>query len=46
MIAVTELVRLIRFKQKDNNEIKFSDYDIIQALNECIRKCGCTIRGL
>lgn len=37
MIAVAELVRLIRFKQKDNNEIKFSDYDIIQALNECIR---------
>lgn len=37
MITGTELIRLIRFKQKDNNEIKFSDYDIIQALNECIR---------
>lgn len=31
MITVAELIRLIRFKQKDNNEIKFSDYDIIQA---------------
>lgn len=37
MITVAELVRLIRFKQKDNNEIKFSDYDIIQSINECIR---------
>lgn len=37
MIAVKNLLRLIRHKQKDNNEIKFSDYDILQALNECLR---------
>lgn len=37
MIPVKKLIKLIRFKQKDNNEIRFSDYDIMQALNECIR---------
>ena len=37
MITYKELKRLIRFKEKDNNEIRFSDYDIKMALNECIR---------
>ncbi|MGE1061197.1 hypothetical protein NXG27_00905 [Megasphaera paucivorans] len=37
MISVKELMKLIRYKTKDNNAVQFSDYDIIQALNECIR---------
>lgn len=37
MIAVKKLISLIRYKQKDHNEVKFSDYDILQALNECVR---------
>ncbi len=37
MITYKELRRLIRFKEKDNNEIRFSDYDIKMAVNECIR---------
>ena len=36
-ITYKELRRLIRFKSRDNNEIRFSDYDIREALNECIR---------
>lgn len=36
-ITYKELKRLIRFKERDNNEIRFSDYDIKEALNECIR---------
>lgn len=37
MITVDSLIKGIRFKQKDNNEILFSDYDIIQSLNEALR---------
>lgn len=37
MITYKELRQLIRFKEKDNNEIRFSDYDIKMAVNECIR---------
>lgn len=37
MISVDSLIKGIRFKQKDNNEILFSDYDIIQSLNEALR---------
>ena len=36
-ISYKELRRLVRFKLRDNNEIRFSDYDIREALNECIR---------
>lgn len=36
MIAVERLVRRIRFKENDNNEIRYSDYDILQAINECV----------
>ena len=36
-IAYKELKRLIRYKLKDNNEIRFSDYDVKEAVNECIR---------
>jgi hypothetical protein len=37
VIDVKKIVRQIRTEQKDNNEIKFSDYDIFNALNKCIR---------
>lgn len=37
MIEVKDLVQSVRYKQKDHNEVKFSDYDIIQCLNEAIR---------
>lgn len=37
MIQVKELINLIRYKLKDNNAITYSDYDIMQGLNECIR---------
>ena len=37
MISYEEIKRLIRFKEKDNNEIKFSDYEVRMAVNECIR---------
>ena len=37
MITVQKIIRLVRFKEKDNDEIKFSDYDIITSLNEVIR---------
>lgn len=35
-VAVKKVIRLVRIKEKDNNEIKYSDYDILQALNEAI----------
>ncbi len=37
MIQVKELINLIRYKLKDNNAITYSDYDIMQGINECIR---------
>lgn len=37
MLKLKKVIRQIRMKNKDNNEIRFSDYDILQALNECIR---------
>lgn len=37
MITVDALIKGIRYKQKDNNEVLFSDYDIIQSLNEALR---------
>lgn len=36
-ISLNKIVRQVRIKQQDNNEIKYSDYDIINAVNECIR---------
>jgi hypothetical protein len=36
MIEVSDLVRKIRFKQKDLHEIKYSDYEILQAINEAL----------
>lgn len=37
MISVKELTNLIRYKVKDSNAVTYSDYDVIQAINECIR---------
>ncbi len=36
-IEAKRILRNVRFKLKDNNEIEYSDYDIKNALNECIR---------
>lgn len=36
-ITYKELRRLIRYKLKDNNEVRFSDYEIKEAFNECLR---------
>ena len=37
MISVKKALKMVRSKLKDNSEILFSDYDIINALSECIR---------
>lgn len=37
MISVKKVLKMARSKLKDNSEILFSDYDIINALSECIR---------
>ena len=37
MIKAKKILRLIRNKVKDNNEVQFSDYDVLDAMNECIR---------
>ena len=36
-MTVDEIIRGVRFKQKDNNEVNFSDYDILGSLNEALR---------
>lgn len=37
MISVANLIQGVRYKQHDNNEVLYSDYDIIQSLNEALR---------
>lgn len=37
MITAAELKRLIRYKAGDNNEVTYSDYDVLQAINETLR---------
>lgn len=37
MVTFKRVLRMVRHKQNDNNEIKYSDYDILAAVNECIR---------
>lgn len=37
MIKAKKILRLIRSKVKDNNEVTYSDYDVLDAMNECIR---------
>ena len=37
MITAAELKRLVRYKAGDNNEVKYSDYDVLQAINEVLR---------
>jgi len=36
-INVKELIYKIRYKAKDFNELLYSDFDILEAVNECIR---------
>lgn len=36
MIETKKIIAKIRYKQKDVDEVKYSDYDILQALNECL----------
>lgn len=36
-IPYKEIKKIIRFKERDNNEVRFSDYDIKLAVNEVIR---------
>ena len=35
-ITFKELNRLIRFKTKDFNETRFSDFEIRESINECL----------
>lgn len=37
MIAVKDIMAEVRYKEHDNNEVRFSDYDIIKCLNEALR---------
>lgn len=37
MISVNKLIRQIRYKVKDTDETKYSDYDVYNALNEALR---------
>lgn len=36
-ITYKEVRKLVRYKLKDNNEVRFSDYEIKEAFNECLR---------
>lgn len=36
-IAYKDIRKIVRFKEQDNNELRFSDYDIKMAVNEVIR---------
>ena len=37
MIKAQKIIRLVRLKERDNDEAKYSDYEIISSLNEAIR---------
>lgn len=37
MITAAELKLLVRYKAGDNNEVTYSDYDVLQAINEVLR---------
>lgn len=37
MIDVLQLKNMIRYKLKDSNEVTYSDYDILNAINQCLR---------
>ena len=36
-IKIKDLVYKIRYKVKDFNELVYSDFDVLEAINECIR---------
>lgn len=37
MMKAKELINLVRYQLKDNNAVQYSDYDVMQALNSCLR---------
>lgn len=37
MMEAIKILRAVRQKEQDNNEVKYSDYDIVSAINEAIR---------
>lgn len=37
MITVADIIRQLRIEEKDVNEVKYSDWDIINALNKAMR---------
>jgi hypothetical protein len=43
MISVRSIVYTVRWKENDNDEAVLSDYDIIHALNECLRYLAITL---
>lgn len=32
-----DIINLVRYQLKDNNAVQYSDYDVMQALNSCLR---------
>ena len=37
MMEAIKVLRAVRQKEQDNDEVKYSDYDIVSAINEAIR---------
>ena len=37
MIKAKDIINLVRYQLKDNNAVQYSDYDVMQALNSCLR---------
>lgn len=37
MIKAKDIINLVRYQLKDNNAVQYSDYDVMHALNSCLR---------
>lgn len=37
MMKAKDIINLVRYQIKDNNAVQYSDYDVMQALNACMR---------
>lgn len=37
MMKAKDIINLVRYQLKDNNAVQYSDYDVMQALNSCLR---------
>lgn len=37
MMKAKDIINLVRYQLKDNNAVQYSDYDVMQALNACLR---------